>query len=95
MRVRSSREASQILQADRWRSLRLTKAQSGGSDGRRAEDQYREERHDALAKTIFATTPVEQRQHRSARELRAMREEQRQQWTRRQQMTPRRKPRRY
>jgi len=75
--------------------LRLTQARVGGSERRRAEDQYREERHDALAKTIFATTPVEQRQHRSDRELRATREEQRQQWTRRQQMTLRRKSRRY
>ena len=94
MQLRSSRGASQGLATDRWRSLRLTQGR-GGSEGRRAEDQYREERHDALAKTIFATTPVEQRQHRSDRELRATREEQRQQWTRRQQMTLRRKSRRY
>jgi hypothetical protein len=73
----------------------LTQARAAASDGRRAEDRYREERHDALAKTIFATTPVEQRQHRSDRELRATRQEQQRQWDRRQQMTPRRRPCRY
>jgi hypothetical protein len=73
----------------------VTQGWGEGSDRRRAEDRYREERHDALAKTIFATTPVEQRQHRSDRELRATREEQRRQWDRRQQMTLRRRPRRY
>jgi hypothetical protein len=73
----------------------LTQAPTGGLEGRRAEDHYREERHDALAKTIFATTPVEQRQHRSDRELRATREEHRRQWDRRQQMTLRRRPRCY
>jgi len=60
-------------------------------EGRRAEDRYREERHDAFAKTICATTPVEQRQHRSDRELRAIREEQQRQWDRRQ-GTARRRP---
>ena len=80
-----------------WRPLRErpTQAWTEGRDGRRAEDRYREERHDALAKTICATTPVEQRQHRSDRELRATREEQRRQWDRRQQMTRRSRPRRY
>jgi hypothetical protein len=47
---------------------------------RRAEDRIREERHDALAKSICAGRYAEQRRYRSPSELRAQREDDERQW---------------
>ena len=47
---------------------------------RRAEDRIREERHDALAKSICAGRYAEQRRYRLPSELRAQREEDERRW---------------
>jgi hypothetical protein len=51
-----------------------------GEDRRRAEDRIRDERHDALAKSICAGEYAEKRQHRAESVLRAEREEDEKRW---------------
>jgi hypothetical protein len=86
MNSAGSRDLRRSRRADPWRALDEHSRQSRIGEElqrRRAEDRFREEYHDACAKTIAAGPPVEQRQRGSGAAIRARREEQRRQWERR------------